>query len=529
MNADRKIEVRNDANPQSGSGFGALHDDGLLVIHEVSKKFGGTQAVDRVSLRLNAGEIVALLGENGAGKSTLIKILAGIHTVDSGSVFFRGREVTGNLRRLPIAFIHQDLGLIEWMTVAESVCLTLGYPQPYGIIDWGAARGQAHAALSILGADINPDLRIQDLSRTEKSLVAIARALAAEAQVLVLDEPTASLPTGEVAFLFAALRRLCERGIGMLYVSHRLDEVFVIADRMVVLRDGQVVGEREVAATRPDEAIRLIVGQEPSQVFRRPVQHLGSARLVLESVMVGAVGPVNCEIHAGEVVGLVGLRGGGQDVVGRVVFGLERVTSGRILLDGNSITPSSPAEAMSHGINFVSADRVGESVVPNLSVRENLFLNPVAAGVSLFSIIRPGSETRAAVDLGRRVSLRPNDPALSIELLSGGNQQKVVLGRWLNLNGKVYVFEDPTAGVDVGAKAEIYRLFDVALESGAAIIIVSTDFEEVAQICHRAFVFDRGHVVAEFTSADLSIQNLLAASSALIGPTTLSPINNNAT
>jgi ribose transport system ATP-binding protein len=184
---------------------------------------------------------------------------------------------------------------------------------------------------------------------------------------------------------------------------------------------------------------------------------------------------------------------------------------------------------MSHGINFVSADRVGESVVPNLSVRENLFLNPVAAGVSLFSIIRPGSETRAAVDLGRRVSLRPNDPALSIELLSGGNQQKVVLGRWLNLNGKVYVFEDPTAGVDVGAKAEIYRLFDVALESGAAIIIVSTDFEEVAQICHRAFVFDRGHVVAEFTSADLSIQNLLAASSALIGPTTLSPINNNAT
>jgi len=315
----------------------------------------------------------------------------------------------------------------------------------------------------------------------------------------------------------------------MLYVSHRLDEVFVIADRMVVLRDGQVVGEREVAATRPDEAIRLIVGQEPSQVFRRPVQHLGSARLVLESVMVGAVGPVNCEIHAGEVVGLVGLRGGGQDVVGRVVFGLERVTSGRILLDGNSITPSSPAEAMSHGINFVSADRVGESVVPNLSVRENLFLNPVAAGVSLFSIIRPGSETRAAVDLGRRVSLRPNDPALSIELLSGGNQQKVVLGRWLNLNGKVYVFEDPTAGVDVGAKAEIYRLFDVALESGAAIIIASTDFEEVAQICHRAFVFDRGHVVAEFTSADLSIQNLLAASSALIGPTTLSPINNNAT
>ncbi len=197
---------------------------------------------------LNAGEILALLGENGAGKSTLIKILAGVYALDDGSVTFRGADVTASLRRLPIAFIHQDLGLIEWMTVAENICLTLGFPRRLGLVDWEAARRRASAALEMVGAEIDPDLRIQDLSRTEKSLVAIARALAAEAEILVLDEPTASLPADEVARLFDALRRLRARGVGMIYVSHRLDEVFEIADRMVVLRDGRVAGERHGGA-----------------------------------------------------------------------------------------------------------------------------------------------------------------------------------------------------------------------------------------------------------------------------------------
>ena len=242
----------------------------LLVVRDVSKQFGGTQALCDVSMRLNAGEILALLGENGAGKSTLIKILAGVHTLDKGSVTFRGADVTSSLRRLPIAFIHQDLGLIDWMTVAENICLTLGFPRRHGLIDWSAARRRAAAALEVLGADIDPDVRIQSLSRTEKSLVAIARALAAEAEILVLDEPTASLPADEVARLFAALRRLRARGVAMIYVSHRLDEVFEIADRMVVLRDGRVAGERLVArnhARRGDPADRrprAVAGLPPS-------------------------------------------------------------------------------------------------------------------------------------------------------------------------------------------------------------------------------------------------------------------------
>ena len=490
--------------------------DGLLVVRGVSKQFGGTQALDDVSLHLNAGEVVALLGENGAGKSTLIKILAGVYQLDKGGVTFRGADATASLRRLPIAFIHQDLGLIDWMTVAENICLTLGFPRRRGLVDWGAARRRAAAALEALGADIDPDLRIQSLSRTEKSLVAIARALAAEAEILVLDEPTASLPADEVARLFGALRRLRARGVGMLYVSHRLDEVFEIADRMVVLRDGRVAGERVVAKTTPDETILLIVGREPSQVFRRPAERRGSPRLALRSVAIDAVGPVNCMIHAGEIVGFVGLRGAGQESVGRALFGVAPATSGVILLDGEAIAATSPRQAMGHGVNLVCADRTGESIMPNLTVRENLFLNPVAAGLNHFSVLGPGRESRAALELGRQLGLRPNDPTLAIELLSGGNQQKVVIGRWLHLAAKIYVFEDPTAGVDVGAKAEIYRLFDVALQAGAAIIIVSTDFEEVAKVCHRALVFDRGQVVAELAAADLSVENLLAAASANI-------------
>ncbi|OYV40220.1 MAG: sugar ABC transporter ATP-binding protein [Rhodospirillales bacterium 20-64-7] len=488
----------------------------LLDVRGVSKQFGGTRALDNVSLQVAHGEIVALLGENGAGKSTLIKILAGVEVLDSGSIHFAGQDATQGLRRLPIAFIHQDLGLIEWMTVAENICLALGYPRWFGVVDWSAARRRAARALQLLGADIDPDARVQSLSRTEKSLVAISRALAADAELLVLDEPTASLPADEVARLFVSLRRLRDRGVAMIYVSHRLDEVFEIADRMVVMRDGRVVGDRQVATTTAAEAILLIVGREPSQIFRCPVEKHGRPLLMLDRFCVGGVGPITANIHAGEIVGLVGLRGAGQELVGRSLFGLEPATSGLATLDGTPIAPRSPHQAMAAGINLVWGDRTAGSVVPMLSVRENMYINPLAAGLHRLSYIRPGRETQAARDLGHQVGLRPNEPAMPIEALSGGNQQKVVVGRWLHLHGKLYIFEDPTAGVDVGAKAEIYRLFNVALQAGAAILVVSTDFEEVANVCHRALVFDRGRVVAELAEADLSVQALLAAASASI-------------
>lgn len=490
----------------------------LLTVRGATKQFGGTRALDGVSLAVGRGEIVALLGENGAGKSTLIKALAGVHALDAGQILYDRQDVTAAPRRLPIAFIHQDLGLIEWMTVAENTCLALGYPRRLGLVDWKVARARAARALEALGADIDPEARVQALSRTEKSLVAISRALAADAALLVLDEPTASLPADEVARLFASLRRLKARGVAMIYVSHRLDEVFEIADRMVVLRDGRMVGDRRVAEATPEDAIRLIVGREPSQVFRRATEGQGAARLRLERLTLEGAGPIDCTVHAGEVVGLVGLRGAGQELVGRALFGLVSPTGGRMRIDGETVAPASPKAAMAAGINLVWGDRTAGSIVPNLSVRENMFVNPTAAGLSRFAYLAPGRETVAARALGARVGLRPNDPAMPVEALSGGNQQKVVVGRWLNLQGRLYIFEDPTAGVDVGAKAEIYRLFNVALQAGAAILIVSTDFEEIANVCHRALVFDRGRVVAELAAGQLSVNALLAAASASINP-----------
>ncbi len=497
----------------------SAEEDGeaLVEVRGVSKAFAATQALAEASLKLGHGEILALLGENGAGKSTLIKILAGVHKPDAGRILFRGEDATGALTRLPIAFIHQDLGLVEWMTVAENICLTLGYPRRFGLVDHRAAERRAEAALAALGADINPDIRIQSLGRTEKSLVAIARALAAECEVLVLDEPTASLPADEVARLFAALRRLRAKGVGMIYVSHRLDEVFEIADRVVVLRDGRVAGERRIGAVTAEEIILLIVGREAAQVFRRPALREGAARLVLQGLRIGEVGPIDASIHAGEVVGLAGLRGAGQERVGRALFGLAAPSAGRIFLDGKEVAPQSPRAAIASGIVLVCGDRAAESTIPYRTVCENFFVNPLAKGRRLLSYLAPGPERKAAIRLGQKVGLRPNDPGLLIESLSGGNQQKVVVGRALDLTGKLYIFEDPTAGVDVGAKAEIYSLFEAALTAGAAIIIISTDFEEIAKVCHRAIVFDHGAVRSELAAADLSIANLLAAASASLG------------
>jgi ribose transport system ATP-binding protein len=486
----------------------------ILALRGLSKRFGGTRALQRVDLELRRGEVLALLGENGAGKSTLIKILAGVYRPDAGEIIYKGKVAGSPPKNLPIAFIHQDLGLIDWMTVSENICLSLGYPRRMGLVDFKAARRRAGAALDKIGAAIDPDVRAQSLSRTEKSLVAICRALASDAEVIVLDEPTASLPGNEVKRLFDVIERLRASGVAMIYVSHRIDEVFDISDRIVVLRDGCVVGERATAETTAREVILMIIGNEPGQIFLRATSSAGEARLVLNQLCVPGVGPVDCQFRKGEVVGLFGLRGAGQEQIGRALFGLVPFLKGSAVLDGRAIAPTSPADAMAAGIDLVWGDRVAGSIVPMLSVQENMFLNPTFAGLHNLSYIAPSAERAAARELGRQVSLRPNKPDLPVEALSGGNQQKVVVGRWLHLRGNVYIFEDPTAGVDVGAKADIYRLFHVALQTGATIVIVSTDVEEVASVCHRVLVFDRGRVVAELTGPELTTSRLLAWASA---------------
>jgi ribose transport system ATP-binding protein len=479
----------------------------------MAKAFGGTLAVSGVDLDLYPGEILALLGQNGAGKSTLIKMLAGVYRPDAGEIRFAGEVFDPAKNDGAISFIHQDLGLIEWMTVAENIALAQGYRRRGRLIDWTAVEQTAQRSLATIAHDIDPGRRVQDLTRTEKSLVAIARALGVNARVLVLDEPTASLPKEEVELLFRVLRGLKASGVAMIYVTHRLDEVFAISDRLAVLRDGRLVDLRRTGEAEPHGLVRTIIGRPPASVFVRPARQKQAAALTFTDVRIGEVGPLSFSIDRGEIVGLIGLRGAGQETVGRALIGTEPVVAGEIRLAGGKPNLSRPPAAIASGVALVPGDRLAESVAHGLTVHENIFLNPAASGRRLFAWRRPQHEMDEAQQLGQRVGLLPNDPTAGIETLSGGNQQKVVLARWMRIGGAVLVLEDPTAGVDVGAKAEIYRLLAEAVREGQAVVLVSTDFEEVAAICHRALVFRGGQIVAELGEDELSMEHLVRASS----------------
>lgn len=487
-----------------------------LFFDGIDKHFGGTYALKNVSLSVGVGEIVALLGENGAGKSTLIKVLGGIHQQDAGRVLIDGvpyqHRPAGFGERQKVAFIHQDLGLIEWMSVAENIALALGFARRNGLIRWGEVETFAADALKKVDCDFDPTTRVEDLTRTEKSLVAIARALAVDSEFLVLDEPTASLPADEVERLFKALRPLRDRGVGMIYVSHRLDEIFQIADRVAVLRDGVMVGMRDIAHTTPEELVQKIVGRKTRETIKSSAAP-GNPILKLKEFEAGGVGPLNFELVENEIVGLVGLRGAGHEVISRALFGSETY-AGKISLKGEEPDLSSPQKALKAGVGLVAKDRTEESVAMNLTIRENTFLNPQAIGRKILDILSPRVEAEQASIIGAELGLSPNDPTLAIEALSGGNQQKVVIGRWLATNRKLLICEDPTAGVDVGAKAEIYALLNRALAQGVGIIVVSTDFEEIATICHRAIVFSQGTIVDELSGTRLTTESLIQSASA---------------
>jgi ribose transport system ATP-binding protein len=484
----------------------------LLEFCALTKIFGTQPAVDQVSFQLFAGEIVALLGQNGAGKSTLIKMLAGIHPPSGGEIRFEQKPLPKDRKALPVAFIHQDLGLIEWMTVAENLALGTRFATRHGLIDWDGVNRRAEEILQQVGGGIPPRARIFRLSRTERSLVAIARALACEAKVLVLDEPTSSLTATDVDRLFQVLNELRRAGVGMLYVSHRLDEVFRISDRVIVLRDGKLVAARPTQETNPGELIHLIVGHRLSEVYRRArLPDDQPIRLSVQNLRTGHVGNACFEARRGEILGLTGLKGAGQLEVGRALFGLEDYQSGTVTLEGETLRLTTPGEAIRRSIGFVSANRHDDSLALRLTVRENLFLNPAQRGFSSWSPIFPRPEQQEAATWVDRFGIRPQDPEASLDSLSGGNQQKVVLGRWIEFRGRLLILEEPTIGVDVGARADIYGFLAAELERGLTVLLISTDFEEVANLCHRALIFDRGHIVAELAGSELTVPNLIRA------------------
>jgi ribose transport system ATP-binding protein len=493
----------------------------LLRFEGVCKRFGGTQAVDDVTLEVHAGEVLALLGENGAGKSTLIKLLAGIHKADTGHMLFDGQpESVWRSRdplRQPVAFIHQDLGLVEWMTVAENVALGMGYPRwfgwKHGLVDWRAADRVARRVLDRVGCDIDPGRRVFSLTRAEKSLLAIGRALEVRARLLVLDEPSASLPAQDVQRLFGVLRELRQQGVGMVYVSHRLDEVMQLSDRAAVMRDGRLVAVRRTAETSEAELVELIVGQAPTAEHPPAAPQPGADRaplLALHGAVAANAGPVDLQVRAGEILGLVGLRGAGHDAIGRVLFGCEPLVAGRLLVAGQERRLRGPADAIAAGIGYTAGERLEQNLAGAMSVQENLFPNPRLHGERGLDPGRRRREHAQARTLADRFDINPRAPQAVVHQLSGGNQQKVVLARWAALALAVQVLEEPTAGVDVGAKRQIYALLRRRAAEGAGLVVVSTDYEEIATVCSRVLVFRAGRIVAELTGTDLSIGRLLA-------------------
>ncbi|MFJ9821834.1 sugar ABC transporter ATP-binding protein [Streptomyces sp. NPDC101151] len=500
----------------------SVHDAPPLVrMRGLGKRFGGTVALAGVDLDVRAGSVLALLGPNGAGKSTLIKVLAGVHHADAGQITVAGHPLGTRDATRSMSFIHQDLGLVEWMTVAENIALSTGYPRRAGLISWRRTEERCTDALRIVAAHLDPETTVSQLDPAERSLVAIARALAARAKLVVLDEPTARLPAVDCARLFGVLHALRDRGHGILYVTHRLDEVYEVADTFAVLRDGRLVGHGPLAGHSPARLVRDIVGEEPADL-RSParVPAGGPAVLVLDHVRTPGAGPVSLELAPGEILGLVGLTGAGHMDLGRALAGARPLLHGRVLLGTRPYHPRNVADAVGLGVGLVSADRQREGCAAELTVRENFLANPRVGGLPALRWISPRRERAAASVLIDRFSVRPRDSEIPIATLSGGNQQKVMIGRWLPAGLRLLILEEPTASVDIGARAVVHRLLDQALAAGLAALLVSTDFEEVTHVCTRALVFVRGSVTAELSGAALTVAGLTRAASALPGPGT---------
>ena len=485
--------------------------DPLLAIRGLSKTFGGTQALRDADFSVLRGEIHALLGANGAGKSTLIKILAGVYTADAGTIALDGQTFDPRNQH-GVAFVHQDLGLIETMSVGENMAMGYGYPLKRSrLIDWKAVSQAAAQALDLLGSPLPLDRPVADLSRAEKSIVAIARAVSRKAELLVLDEPTASLPEADVGRLFRTLGRLRENGVSIVYVSHRLDEVFRIANAVTVLRDGRVVAVHRPLDISPEQLVREIVGGTPVARTRARSVTTGAPALVIRDFRVALFGPVNFEVNAGEIVGLAGLRGQGHEAIGRGLAGVLPRTSGTLTVAGRAQNLRSPADAIAVGIGFATGKRAEEALAPTMTVKENLYLNPLNFGAGSFTYRSLTSERADCAKVLQRFDVRPPEPDRDISTLSGGNQQKVVLARWAGQKYRVLVLEDPTIGVDVGAKAQIYRMLTEDAAAGTAIVVVSSDLDELAQICDRVFAFSRGRIVAELNRAEITVEALTRA------------------
>lgn len=471
-----------------------------LSLTNISKRYPGVLALDAVSLTVLPGEVHGLVGENGAGKSTLVNVLAGAVGHDSGTISVLGREITHldprAAARLGISVSHQEIRLATNLSVAENIVFG-SFPTRWGAVRQKEINALAAAALAQVGADVDPTATVGDLSIARQQLVEIARAVRLATSVLVLDEPTASLSAHDAQTLLSAVAQMRERGIGVIYVSHRLEEVLQLCDRVTVLRDGRRVADHACSETSHGELVRLMVGREVADLY--PNRQSKPGGVLLRAVDLSGTQlaqGVNLQVRAGEIVGIFGLVGAGRSEFVRLLAGVDPITSGRIEIDGRSVSHNSPSSAMRHGIAFVPEDRKGEGLVLNFTLAANLAL-PNLKRIRKRRSLSRSSLAAFARDQINLVDVRPGDPNRVVATLSGGNQQKTVIGKWLDDRPRLLIVDEPTRGVDVGAKAQIYQLLARLAAEGMAILMVSSELPEVLGLSDRIVVFHDRRLAAE--------------------------------
>jgi ribose transport system ATP-binding protein len=496
----------------------------LLEAQHITKSFPGVRALDDVSLTVHSGEIVALVGHNGSGKSTLVKVLAGVYRADVGTV----ATVAGTTKRghhAGLHFIHQDLGLIPMLTTIENIDLSRSMGR-HGVLP-SPVRAERHKARDLIkqfGVEFDVDLPVEKLTPAERTIVAIARALdgwTSADNVLVLDEPTAALQGEEVAMLFEAVRRVVAGGAGVVMISHRLNEVVDLADRVVVLRDGRVVGDHARGGFDQQSLVRLIAGETGDDDRDLPaVSQLGDVLLKVRGLRSDHLHGVDLDVHAGEIVGVTGLLGSGMEQIAGIIFGASASTAGTVEIAGHRTSSGSPASAIEAGAGYVPSDRRRYGAVVTLNARENLTLPRLAPLRTRSGRIDGRSETNEANRWMTEVGVRPVDSAdRSFSLFSGGNQQKIVIAKWLRNSPRVLLLEEPTQGVDVAAQASIHDLVARVAAGGAAVLVSSTDTKELVALCHRVLVLHDGVVAASLDRGRLTEPALVAAT--IDRPTTL--------
>jgi len=492
----------------------------ILEMQGISKAFPGVQALDSTDLRVHSGSIHGLVGENGAGKSTIIKVLAGVYTKDAGTVHINNQQIEpitpSVVHDAGVRFIHQELHLVPHFTVAESVFMGQEQHGRFGLAS-GRMRRRAERFLNeSLNCRLNGNTLIRTLGPAEKKLVQIARALIDDqAQLVIFDEPTAPLASGETEQVFNAIRRLKERGISMIYVSHYLGEITELCDEVTVFRNGTNVAVMDnIDEHSTDHIIRSMVGRDIDALY--PDKSSAKSTPLLNITSLGdqkRFFDVDLVVNAGEVIGIAGLIGSGREEFIDTLYGLRPAVTGSMQFDGNALKLNSPADAVSKGIVLVPRDRRNDGLVLDMNVADNINLASLAE-VAFAQLEKRGAAHRRAVKLSEQIDIRPRSSKTITRFLSGGNQQKVVLARWLATQSKLFILDEPTVGVDIGAKVEIYQLIRNLSDNGAAVIISSSDPQELLGLCHRIMVMYRGTVVADQPFTDISLDSLLSYSTA---------------